>query len=428
MPGQHPYIRAPIPYQMTGTPMNLIQQIFRHKGELSNPDFHFSPQPPSSYDESTRYTPSPNFQRSLTPIASPYSNLTTSHLSPISTSQISNNNQSIHSNGIQASPANQSTSSSSSCSSSFSSHTAPKKRILNSMKQENHEEKPVPIVEEPPPAVLEIVPDADSPGKKHMSGFLIGTPSSTGTSSSSSTSNQPHFTYEEPPPTKQRDSTPSSFQWPSQFRRQLSLNVSHPKLNPVPSTPYTPPPMLSPFRKGPGLYYRVFSQPGPSTETPSVPTTPVADESTNPKINVGREYQAEIPKLRIDLPENDAETGDELLFSPYELTSLDEKSLEKFEQLNRINPFLFSPRHSPTSYPLELVYMLLHEYDGDLQRTLAALLEGTAKDIKQCRPLHRYRFAECDTWTKAEIEAFTKAIQSSEKNFELVSRAVCSLN
>ena len=104
---------------------------------------------------------------------------------------------------------------------------------------------------------------------------------------------------------------------------------------------------------------------------------------------------------------------------------MDEKSLDKFEQLNRINPYLFSPRHSPTSYPLELSYMLLYEYNGDLQRTLAALLEGTAKDIKQCRPIHRYRFPECDKWTPEEIDAFTKAIQSSEKNFELVSRAVC---
>jgi hypothetical protein len=71
--------------------------------------------------------------------------------------------------------------------------------------------------------------------------------------------------------------------------------------------------------------------------------------------------------------------------------------------------------------------MLLHDYNGDLQRTLAALLEGTAKDIKQCRPIHNYRFPECDKWTQEEIDAFTKAIQTSEKNFELVSRTVCYL-
>ncbi|CAF4425558.1 unnamed protein product, partial [Adineta steineri] len=117
------------------------------------------------------------------------------------------------------------------------------------------------------------------------------------------------------------------------------------------------------------------------------------------------------------------ENDDELLFSPLELTSQDEKALEKFEQLNQLNPFLFSPRVSPVSYPLELVYMLLHEYNGNLQRTLASLLEGTANDIKQCRPIHRYHFSECNNWTKEEIDAFTKALQSSEKNFEVVSRA-----
>jgi hypothetical protein len=115
---------------------------------------------------------------------------------------------------------------------------------------------------------------------------------------------------------------------------------------------------------------------------------------------------------------------DELLFSPFELTEHDEKSLEKFEQLNRMNPFLFSPRHAPASYPLELVYMLLHEYNGNLQRTLASLLEGTARDIKQCRPLHHYRFPECDSWTKEEMDAFTKAIPISEKNFVFISAAV----
>jgi hypothetical protein len=116
---------------------------------------------------------------------------------------------------------------------------------------------------------------------------------------------------------------------------------------------------------------------------------------------------------------------DELLFSPSQLAYLDENSLEKYEQLSRTNPLLFSPRHSPTLYPIELVYMLLHEYNGDLQRTLAALLDGTAQGIKQCRPLHRYHFPECDTWSTEEIDAFTKAMETSEKNFLLVSRAVC---
>jgi hypothetical protein len=357
---------------------------------------------------------------------------------------------------------------------SKSSLAAPKKRILNALKQEQDEQQNNQLLQDFSPIIelntdqdksqlsldnsfedpnssytLKIIPDVDSPTtdttatkKSATSGFLITTPSSSTTtnSSTSSTSSNSHFNYENlsqtiPSKTSENpnNSNNSSFQWPSQisqFRRQQSLNVGSQTPNPLPSTPYTPPPMLSPFRKGPGLYYHVFSQTTPAAQqtstvpTPVLPYTPIPDGISGPKINIGQEYQANIPKLYTKFEDDDTE-HDELLFSPSQLSYLDENSLEKYEQLSRTNPLLFSPRHSPTLYPIELVYMLLHEYNGDLQRTLAALLDGTAQDIKQCRPLHRYHFPECDTWTKEEIDAFTKALETSEKNFLLVSRAVC---
>ena len=362
------------------------------------------------------------------------------------------------------------------------SHAALKKRILNALKQEAQDEqqhnqmgqdfsptleqntdqdnksqtnvetssdnsslKVIPAIDSPIPDTTAIAPAATI---KSASGFLISTPSSSTTtttvSSSSASSDTTHFNYENLPPiipSQVSDQTAAnsnndSFQWPSQvsqFRRQQSLNIASQTSNPLPTTPYTPPPMLSPFRKGPGLYYQVFSQTTPAATqqtitvpTPSLPFTPVPDEISGPKINIGEKYQAVIPKLQTNLADNSVE-HDELLFSPSELVSLDETALDKYEQLSRTNPLLFSPRHSPTLYPIELVYMLLHEYKGDLQRTLAALLDGTASDIKQCRPLHRYHFPECDTWTQEEINAFTKAMDSSEKNFLAISRAVSFL-
>lgn len=379
----------------------------------SSPMSHRSPnnhQPDQFY---TNGSPVPNSTSVInTPATSPYNTLHIDHSPSKLTVQISDTN------GIQSSSGPSST----------LSYTDRKQRILASLKHQTPTEKPVPIVEEPPsppPAVLEIIPDLDSPVKKNMSGFLISTPSSNDTSSSSSASSQKHFNYDEVLPEKKRESTQSSFQWPSQFRRQLSLNIPYPISNQVPSTPYTPPPMLSPFRKGPGLYYRVFSHPGQSNDNSSIPTTPIGDESTNPKINIGRDYQAIIPRLQTDQTEYADDSGDELLFSPLDAHSLEKKSLEKFERLYRLNPYLFSPRHSPVAYPLELIYMLLHEYNGDLARTIAALLEGKANDIKQCRPIHQYRFSECDSWTKEEINAFAQATQTCEKNFEVVSKKVC---
>ncbi len=37
---------------------------------------------------------------------------------------------------------------------------------------------------------------------------------------------------------------------------------------------------------------------------------------------------------------------------------------------------------------------------------------------------HYIDIPECETWTKEEIDAFTKAMETSDKNFLLISRAV----
>lgn len=396
-------------------PHLISQQLEEPIRYSSSPVFHASPQgkPEQNY---SRGSPAANsISANNTSATSPYHNFYADHSSPKPSLPLNDTN------GIQSSH----------CPPGIPLYTGRKKEFLRTLQHQTPEEKPMSDIEEPtspPRGVLEIIPDIDSPVKKNMSGFLIGTPSSNGgSSSSSSTSSQKHFNYDELPVQKPRESTQSSFQWPSQFRRQLSLTIPNQISNPLPSTPYTPPPMLSPFRKGPGLYYRAFSHLGLSHETSSIPTTPIPDESASPKINIGRDYQAIIPRLRTDLNEYTDDSGDELLFSPLDSHSFDEKSLEKFEQLNRMNPYLFSPRHSPVIYPLELIYMLFYEYHGDLQRTIAALLEGKVNDIKQCRPIHHYRFPECEQWTKVEINAFTKAIQNSDKNFTIVSRAVCHL-
>jgi hypothetical protein len=286
-----------------------------------------------------------------TPVTSPYSNLNTSHCSPLSSSSdvCNNNNNSSIMNNMQPSPLTNCT----------PLHAAPKKRILNAMKQEAQDEQqihlddslkqqnnhhhisqdflPVPstireqnvdqekqqTIREKPlenPTTLKVVPDVDSPIpeviKKVPSGFLIGTPSSsTGASSStSSSSSNTHFNYENLAPSipsKISDNNNSSFQWPSQisqFRRLQSLNIGSQTPNPLPSTPYTPPPMLSPFRKGPGLYCNIFSQTTPqitTVPTPVLPFAPVTDEISGPKINIGGDYQAAIPKLQMKNEDDD---------------------------------------------------------------------------------------------------------------------------
>jgi hypothetical protein len=337
--------------------------------ELYFPRTEHYPQHHSPLDEPIRYTPStspyathmyhspsprmvhspaeklPNPSASIinTPVTSPYSNLNTSRGSPSSIDLCNNISMNC---SMQPSPLTNST----------SSFAAPKKRILNALKQEAQDEQQnnqsiqdfSPIIEqtieqdkshihqedsfEDPTSslTLKIVSDVDSPIvdtiKKPTSGFLITTPSSSSTtnSSTSSSSSKTHFNYENLAQTsslKQSDNNQntnnSSFQWPlqiSQFRRQQSLNIGSQTPIPLPTTPYTPPPMLSPFRKGPGLYYHVFSQTTPAAQqtatvaTPVLPFTPIPDEISGPKINIGKEYQADIPKLHMKFDQDD-DTG-----------------------------------------------------------------------------------------------------------------------
>ena len=61
-----------------------------------------------------------------------------------------------------------------------------------------------------------------------------------------------------------------------------SISVSMPS-----SIPYTPPPMLNPLRNGSGLFA--------SQCVPNTPFTPASEDQLDPAINVGLQFQAEIP-------------------------------------------------------------------------------------------------------------------------------------
>ncbi|CAF0751667.1 unnamed protein product [Didymodactylos carnosus] len=288
------------------------------------------------------------------------------------------------------------------------------------------------------------------------------TPSSNSSSLiSSSSSNAKHFQYEHvssttetilvsrPTPTEshQRINQPidsPSFLWPSQpsqLRRQQSF------------TPYTPPPMLSPYRKGSGLYYHVFSATPTTVSTPvttfsqgiqqpftpltnklvvneinkqenneiiPIPKSAVSIEDLLARINVGEQYQADIPECNVS--DTSYDTSDELLFSPYDMSNISEELFGRLEKI--INKNVLCPSLANMSYPLELIYMLLYEFRGDLELTCLTLLEGKTTSIKECRPLHTYKFPECDIWTRQEIDLYNQSIVEYEKNFELISKSI----
>lgn len=149
--------------------------------------------------------------------------------------------------------------------------------------------------------------DKTEPNENQPSQFMIKESSSSATSSASSSSNNQHFTYDNVPEHKILHRTTSSTHWLSQFRREYSNSQSNNNisLNSHLSVPYTPPPMLSPYRRGAGLYYRTFSQSNGNENLNDcnsfqavTDSQAVTEDPSSPKINVGDEYQADIPKFR----------------------------------------------------------------------------------------------------------------------------------
>ncbi|KAJ1157360.1 hypothetical protein NDU88_010073 [Pleurodeles waltl] len=210
--------------------------------------------------------------------------------------------------------------------------------------------------------------------------------------------------------------------------------------------PYTPPPMLSPVRQGPGLFSSVipahgsaaYSQlpPTPLTPTPrvllfrnsldggSIPVTPGPGEQTidiEPRINIGPRFQATIPELQspsfLEMEEHKAT----LVWKP--LTALENKAC-----LQRVKDFLNMSCSSVLpggGTNLEYALHSLFEVNGDVMSALEMLLLKN-KCRSKSHPLANYHYAGSDRWTSQERKLFNKLLASNNKDFFQVQKMVNS--
>uniref|UniRef100_A0A5S6QYQ7 C2H2-type domain-containing protein n=1 Tax=Trichuris muris TaxID=70415 RepID=A0A5S6QYQ7_TRIMR len=217
-------------------------------------------------------------------------------------------------------------------------------------------------------------------------------------------------------------------------------------------TPYTPPPILSPLRRGSGLFCRI-RRPSPvapksapvcysrkesfwenldlsaavaagsrkiddvSPANVSPPDSPVKTDSL-PHINVGTEYQASVPSMPLD-PSKALSGGSRavLLFDPNCLNHLSQDSVQA----------LLSVACSPVVHGggtnTELALHLLHDSGGDVQKAANRLTAGGTVFDKE-HPLHDYTYNDCQQWTEKEIIQFENALLKGDKDFNEVSAAV----
>ncbi|XP_078262337.1 uncharacterized protein mideasb isoform X2 [Rhinoraja longicauda] len=207
--------------------------------------------------------------------------------------------------------------------------------------------------------------------------------------------------------------------------------------------PYTPPPILSPMREGSGLYFNAIlsattnsSQPVTPKSTPkfclsrsnsadtSPPFLPLMNDATpasiEPRINIGGQFQAEIPELRDkSMAVLDVNHAD-LVFKPWESPKNRRLNQQIMEDLMTVACSDILPGGGTNQ---ELALHCLHEAKGNILAALNMLLIKR-NPRGRSKALINYHYAGSDKWTSREKVMFNKGLAAHKKDFFLVQKLV----
>ncbi|XP_069799449.1 zinc finger protein 541 isoform X2 [Dendropsophus ebraccatus] len=224
-----------------------------------------------------------------------------------------------------------------------------------------------------------------------------------------------------PPPVEEKNATPLGF-FQSSMRSPhtpISDCLHHVALQPQ----YTPPPMLSPTRRGTGLYFNTFSS---ASSTKYHPPSLVEKDtggiclvkdsiefSVQPHINIGDQFQAVIPECRGHSGLEREEEKADLVWRP---------CLNTEEMSNFVN-LACSSAVPGGGCNLELSLHCLHFSQGNVMEALDKLLmKEPLKLLPRC--LADYHYAGSDHWSAAEKRQFKKAYSKERKNFSYIQSVI----
>ncbi|KAF7704531.1 transcriptional-regulating factor 1 isoform X2 [Silurus meridionalis] len=198
--------------------------------------------------------------------------------------------------------------------------------------------------------------------------------------------------------------------------------------------PYTPPPMLSPVRPGSGLFTNVNAG-HPCTEAQTVPRVRLCKDSDKrdcsvaldsgdksssikPRINIGCEFQADIPDIQNRSKMTDDIHKANLLWTPFHLDT-PEKQQRVEDLLKMACSSVLPGGGTNTEYTLHCLF----DCNGDILTTLEKLLSLTThKLVSNLHP--NYHYAGSDKWTLQEKRQLNKALFIHNKDFHLIQKMV----
>ncbi|XP_014379046.1 zinc finger protein 541 isoform X2 [Alligator sinensis] len=203
-------------------------------------------------------------------------------------------------------------------------------------------------------------------------------------------------------------------------------------------SPYTPPPMLSPIREGSGLYFNTVCSSSEKGD-PSQLFSTILDRmdgdfgfslvkdntkiSIEPHINIGSQFQAEIPNLQDrSVLEND-EHGASLVWKPWGNIATNQEMQDRVTELLDVACSSAMPGGGTN---LELALHCLHEAQGNILKAVEMLLFGGPQKPAS-HPLADYHYTGSDVWMPVEKQLFRKAFCLHKKDFYLIQqKTACS--
>ena len=192
------------------------------------------------------------------------------------------------------------------------------------------------------------------------------------------------------------------------------------------SPPYTPPPILSPARGSMSLMASPQVQPhtpnrilshwnGRRSTTDSIKPSDSEESSfMEPKINVGKEFQAELPELIEFRPDLVTDERASKVWAPIENLTLEEEcTLDGYLELACSSSVPYGGRNK------EYALHVLHYIGGSIKEAVRVLLLGKSPFPIE-HHLNKYNYISTKKWTARERQQFRRAWRVHRKQFKLL--------
>ncbi|KAF4111383.1 uncharacterized protein si:dkey-19b23.10 [Onychostoma macrolepis] len=179
---------------------------------------------------------------------------------------------------------------------------------------------------------------------------------------------------------------------------------------------YTPPPMLNPTRSGTGLFCNLLSS--LAVENRALWTDDRKDDDSQRCINIGPEFQAELPDLIIGREHEvcpEEPIREELLWKPWAELEQNDTLLQHVENLLDLSASSVLPGGGAN---LELALHSLSHCEGNILAALEMLL------FKDSPPSENYHYSGMDIWSLSEQRLFHKAFAIYGKDFSFIHKMV----